>query len=175
MSKPAFQAATRCCADARAKSIRFMRDFPFGLMFMVQIKFSRSFPRFSSHRLVCQSSLSTAKIGFFRAAALFATDFCAPTSLVDQRQRQFTRIDWCFHALFIQPPARTVGRKRSMAVRMVRNNSRGTATSAIWKTTCRECRTTLAPILINFSRRVVNVQCRTDLGSTACRRKLPRL
>ncbi len=64
MSKPAFQAATRCCADARAKSIRFMRDFPFGLMFMVQIKFSRSFPRFSSHRLVCQSSLSPQKSGF---------------------------------------------------------------------------------------------------------------
>jgi hypothetical protein len=37
------------------------------------------------------------------------------------------------------------------------NISRGTATSAIWKTTFFEWRTTLAPILINFSRNVVSV------------------
>jgi len=28
----------------------------------------------------------------------------------------------------------------------------------------------LGPILISFSRNFVNVQCRTDLGNTACRR-----
>jgi len=42
--------------------------------------------------------------------------------------------------------------------RMDRNNSLGTATLAIWKTTCREWRTTFAPILISFSRNVGNVQ-----------------
>ncbi len=45
------------------------------------------------------------------------------------------------------------------------NNSRGTATSAIWKITYRELVTTLAPILINFSRSVVSDQCLTDLGT----------
>jgi len=35
------------------------------------------------------------------------------------------------------------------------------ATSAIWKIILREWRTTFAPILISFSRNVVNVQCRT--------------
>ena len=40
---------------------------------------------------------------------------------------------------------------------------------------CREWCTTLAPILISFSRNDVNVQCRTAYGSTDCRRKLPRL
>ncbi len=59
--------------------------------------------------------------------------------------------------------------------RIVRNNSRETATSAIWKITCRAWRTTFAPILISFSRSVVSVQCRTACGSTACRRKLPKL
>jgi len=44
-----------------------------------------------------------------------------------------------------------------------------TATSAIWKTICREWRMTLAPILISFSRRVVNVQCHSPRSSTACR------
>ena len=43
-------------------------------------------------------------------------------------------------------------------------NSRGTATSAIWNVTYPECVTTLAPILISFSRSVVNDQCFTDLG-----------
>jgi hypothetical protein len=42
---------------------------------------------------------------------------------------------------------------------MAANNFRGTATSAIWKITCRECLTTLAPIFTNLSRRVVKNQC----------------
>jgi hypothetical protein len=37
---------------------------------------------------------------------------------------------------------------------MARNNSRGTATSAIWKMIFREWRTTFAPLLISFSRNV---------------------
>ena len=45
-----------------------------------------------------------------------------------------------------------------MASKMARNNARGTAASAIWKTTFRECLTTFAPILISFSRNVVNDQ-----------------
>jgi hypothetical protein len=41
---------------------------------------------------------------------------------------------------------------------MAWNNSLETATFAIWKTIFREWRTTFAPILISFSRNVVNVQ-----------------
>jgi hypothetical protein len=40
---------------------------------------------------------------------------------------------------------------------MDRNNSRGTATSAMWKTIFREWCMTLAPILISFSRNVVKI------------------
>src|ERR1035437_2842849 len=49
------------------------------------------------------------------------------------------------------------------------------ATSAIWKNTYRECATTLAPILMSFSRSVVIDQCLTPLGRASRRRKLPRL
>ena len=62
-----------------------------------------------------------------------------------------------FH-LFLYPDADDGILRLSIALRMSRNNSRGTATSAIWKITCRECRTTFAPILISFSRNVVNDQ-----------------
>jgi len=41
--------------------------------------------------------------------------------------------------------------RRSIAQRIARNNLRGTATSASWKTTRRAWRTIFAPILINFS------------------------
>src|ERR1700728_1687585 len=54
----------------------------------------------------------------------------------------------------------TANRNRPIPSRIARNNSLGTATSAIWKTIFREWRTTFAPILINFSRNVVNVQWR---------------
>jgi len=47
---------------------------------------------------------------------------------------------------------------RLIRSKIVWNNSRGTATSAIWKAIFREWRTTFAPILINFSRNVINVQ-----------------
>ena len=51
-----------------------------------------------------------------------------------------------------------------MRSRIAANNSRGTATSAIWNVTYLKCRTTFAPILISFSRSVVSDQCFTDLG-----------
>ncbi len=50
-------------------------------------------------------------------------------------------------------------RSRSIRPRMAANSSRGTATSATWNITYRACRTTLAPILMSFSRSVVSVQC----------------
>ena len=49
--------------------------------------------------------------------------------------------------------------KRWMRSRMAANRSRGTATSASWNVTYLACRTTFAPILISFSRSVVNDQC----------------
>ena len=41
-------------------------------------------------------------------------------------------------------------RRRRIRSRIARNSRLGTATSAIWKITYRECVTTFAPILINF-------------------------
>jgi len=58
----------------------------------------------------------------------------------------------------LHPDAATANRSRPIPSKIARNNSRGTATSAIWKTIFREWRTTLAPILISFSRNVVNGQ-----------------
>jgi hypothetical protein len=61
-----------------------------------------------------------------------------------------------FH--FLHPDIAVTNLSRPMASRVARNNFRGTATSAIWKTIFWEWRTTFAPILICFSRNVVNVQ-----------------
>ena len=66
-------------------------------------------------------------------------------------------------------------RIRSRIARYPPAADRGTATSAIWKVTYLACRTTLAPILINFSGKVVIVQVFMGRGSTSRRRKLPRL
>lgn len=70
-----------------------------------------------------------------------------------------------FLPLFIYPLAPAGSLRRPVACKMDRNTCRGTATSAIWKTIFREWRATFAPILISFSRNVVNVQCRTALGN----------
>jgi hypothetical protein len=55
-----------------------------------------------------------------------------------------------------------------MRSRIAANNSRRTATSAIWKITYREWGTTFAPILINFSRSVArdlrSVESELDLA-----------
>jgi hypothetical protein len=56
--------------------------------------------------------------------------------------------------LLFHPDATAGILRHSIALRMSRNNSLGIATSAIWKITCQEWRTTFAPILINFSRNV---------------------
>ena len=62
-----------------------------------------------------------------------------------------------------------------MRSRIDANNLRGTATSAIWNVTALESETTLAPILISFSRSVVRLQCFTSRGSASYRRKFPRV
>ena len=46
-------------------------------------------------------------------------------------------------------------RRSSIRLRIFRNSSLGTATSANWNVTYRPCRTTFAPILTSFSRSVV--------------------
>src|ERR1017187_8106014 len=62
-----------------------------------------------------------------------------------------------FHFL-LHPVAAAGNLRRSIPSRMARNNSRGTATSAIWTLVFREWRTHFAPILISFSRNPHNVQ-----------------
>ena len=49
------------------------------------------------------------------------------------------------------------------------------ATSAIWKMTLRPWLTTFAPILINFSFKLVSDQFLIGSGVASVRRKLPRL
>ena len=61
-----------------------------------------------------------------------------------------------FH--FHYPVAAVGDLSRPIRSKIVWNNSLCTATSAIWKMIFREWRTTFAPILISFSRNVVNVQ-----------------
>ncbi len=57
------------------------------------------------------------------------------------------------------------GRSPSMRRRVFRNSSLGTATSANWNVTYPPWLTTLAPILVSFSRSVVMDQCSTFCGS----------
>src|SRR6516225_1433234 len=73
-----------------------------------------------------------------------------------------------------QPEAQ-VGHKRAIRSKIWANNCRGTVPSASWKVRYLAWATTLAPILISFSRSVVSVQPLIGLGSTSCRRKLARL
>jgi hypothetical protein len=58
----------------------------------------------------------------------------------------------------LHPDIAAANLNRQLPSRMARNNSRETATSAIWKTIFRELRTTFTPILFGFSRNVVHVQ-----------------
>ena len=51
-----------------------------------------------------------------------------------------------------------------MRSRIAPKKFRVTATSASWNVTYLECRVTLAPILMSFSRSVVSDQCRTGFG-----------
>ena len=62
-----------------------------------------------------------------------------------------------------------LGRRSSIRLRIIRNSSLGTATSANWKVTWRPWRTTLAPILTNFSRIVVVDQSSASSGRTTFR------
>src|SRR6516162_1626518 len=57
-----------------------------------------------------------------------------------------------------QHGARSGGRSLAIRSKMRPNSSRGTATSAIWKTRQR-CETTFAPIFTTFSRRLVSDHC----------------
>ena len=66
-------------------------------------------------------------------------------------------------------PGQGEARGRPIRTRIAANNARGMATSAIWNVTALACDTTLAPILINFSRSVVSVHVRTGRGSVSCR------
>ena len=54
--------------------------------------------------------------------------------------------------------------KRWMRSRIAANKSRGTATSASWNATYLACRTSFAPILISFSRSVVNRDSLTPIA-----------
>jgi len=54
---------------------------------------------------------------------------------------------------------------RRIRSKIARNSPRGMATSAIWKTTYRECATTFAPILMSFSRSVSSATSASRRGA----------
>jgi len=66
-------------------------------------------------------------------------------------------------------------RNRAISDRISWNICRGTATSATWKVTQPPWMTTLAPILISFSRRLVSDYGSAALGIASVRMRLPRL
>jgi hypothetical protein len=72
-------------------------------------------------------------------------------------------------------PEASARRSRPIRSRIAANSRRGTATSASWKTMYFAWYTTFAPILTNFSRRVVRVQPWIGFGSTSCRSEFARL
>lgn len=66
-------------------------------------------------------------------------------------------------------------RSAAIDMRIRRNSSRGTITTAIWKAIEQRCRTILAPGLTSLSRSLVSDQFLTSAGSTKVRRKLAKL
>jgi hypothetical protein len=90
-------------------------------------------------------------VAFFGSKALFLPEAKTPPPW-------FPLFPCLSDAFSLHPDVAVANLRRSMALRMDRNNSRGIATSAIWKITLRACVTTLAPILMSFSRKVVSVQ-----------------
>src|SRR5262245_28965308 len=67
------------------------------------------------------------------------------------------------------------GRSSAISRKISWNICRGMATSAIWKAMLRPWLTTLAPILINFSFKLVSDRSLIGSGVAGVRRKLPRL
>src|SRR4051794_15954815 len=73
-------------------------------------------------------------------------------------------------------PRRTITRgssprSRPTRPRIAANPARGSAPSAYWNVTARECCTYLAPILISFSRSVVIAHVRTVRGNANSRKQ----
>jgi len=116
-------------------------------MFLLIHKFASSFSSLPSvflwHRRCC--------VGFLGSKALSFPDAKTPPPWFPV----FPSDIW---SRFLHPDDTVANRSRSIACRMDRNNSLGTAASAVWKTIFRKWRTTFAPILISFSCNVVDVR-----------------
>ena len=109
---------------------------------------------------VCKSIFQSA-LGFSLAQGGASLRFVLFTRFSTRCEDTFSVVSIVFMrvlSLLLHPDAAAGNLSRPMPSRMARNNSIGTATSAIWKTIFPEWRTTFAPILINFSRNVVSVQ-----------------
>jgi len=135
----------------------FNWDFPFGFLPTTSVG---SFGDSLSAPHVCKSFFQST-LGFFMAQGTLRCDLRLFTRFSTRCEDTFSVILGVLLrllSLFLHPATPVGNLRRSIASRMALNNSRGTATSAIWKIICREWRTTFAPILISFSRNVVNVQ-----------------
>jgi hypothetical protein len=114
---------------------------------------------FMCHRIA--SPLFQFAHGFSLAEGALRCHLCLSAHFSTSREDTSSVVSALFMrllSLFLHPDNTVTNFRRSMAFRMSRNNSQGTATSSIWKTILLEWRTTFAPILISFSRNVVMVQ-----------------
>ena len=98
-------------------------------------------------------------------------------SLSTHLDRRFVLSDAGFRCSASHPALTSSGLalNRPIRTRICRKSTLDTMTSAIWNTTYLECLTTLAPILISFSRSVLSDHFFTGSGNTNRLRKLPRL
>jgi hypothetical protein len=109
-------------------------------------------PEFASH-------FSSLPLLFVRRRRCFAAILCSNAHFLPEMKTPPPLLPWfsCDSFHFHHPVADAGDLSRPIRSKMVWNNSRGTATSAIWKTVFREWRTTFAPILISFSRNEASV------------------
>ena len=141
-------------------STHFDWDYPFGFLTTNSAGLFRDFPP-SPH--VCKSfpiRFSNPPISFSLAEGGRCL-FVLPTPFSPRSEDTSSVVSGVLLRLlspFLHPDVAVANRSRLIPSRMAWSNSLGTSTSAIWKSIFREWRTTSAPILISFSRNVINVQ-----------------
>jgi hypothetical protein len=124
-------------------------DFPYGFMPTTRVSLDRDFRPASQF---CKAFFIFFPVRPRFSLAKHALKFVPFHTLFHPTRRHPLRSCSGFAFASLQPDIAVVNLSRPIRSKIVWNNSRGTATSAIWKIIFREWRTTFAPILISFSR-----------------------
>jgi hypothetical protein len=130
------------------------RDFPFGFLPTTSVTLLRDFLPAPQD---CKSILPVLH-RFLSGTGVDLLSGAPFHTLFHPMRTHLLRSFRCFDMVGLHHDVAVANLSRPIPSKMARNNSRGIATSAIWKIICRAWRTTFAPILINFSRNVVKVQ-----------------